>query len=556
MLIPTPSGYARLPTFSAVIDGLASGLGIARNKEDALASLGSFGGRIDTYSGSTHRSGLQDRLLDLLAGSNEALRSLVQARLLDAETALTDARSIPLVTEATEAEGLRRFIEVWAAPWIAQMLDAARQHPESVLDSARQLLEAHAASLTGDAMSYLATWKASVKRAIPEGVNAPEFRSTLARLDQRSQRKHSSIEQDLANLRVEMQSSYSSSQELDAAVDAVRRLYLAGMATMRLCAMAAEIIPERDLVALAAGKLLAGRDRDGVSPEEAQQNRIRMYWGYLDPDLNLLKEYYQLGAQVNDLDEANFDKLRADSHAVASSGLLMFVIDYAEGRCHLHHGRNELAQQCLHRVVARADGRQLGKIAADAASILIALRLAGPGPFMFEALNPLLRVRIDNMPQSMEMCIDSIPTPFSDWSPRPEPSFYDSHVMECVAFFNEITHAPSVSAICNPLQRFDASLQNLITQSRQAGARLSEMARKRPAIVGTSVKPYQLLRDHLYYRDALFGWSPSDLPGMDAYAMLRAPDQLRLLRFVDPEQFQLDLQAHGLGPWRHSDDPP
>jgi hypothetical protein len=43
---------------------------------------------------------------------------------------------------------------------------------------------------------------------------------------------------------------------------------------------------------------------------------------------------------------------------------------------------------------------------------------------------------------------------------------------------------------------------------------------------------------------------------MDAYAMLRAPDQLRLLRFVDPEQFQLDLQAHGLGPWRHSDDPP
>jgi len=105
MLIPTPSGYARLPTFSAVIDGLASGLGIARNKEDALASLGSFGGRIDTYSGSTHRSGLQDRLLDLLAGSNEALRSLVQARLLDAETALTDARSIPLVTEATEAEG-------------------------------------------------------------------------------------------------------------------------------------------------------------------------------------------------------------------------------------------------------------------------------------------------------------------------------------------------------------------------------------------------------------------------------------------------------------------
>ncbi len=554
MLTATPSTYARLPTFSAVIDGLASGLGIARNKEDALAGLGSFGGRIDAYSGSPHRSGLQDRLLDLLAGSNEALRNLIQARLLDAETALTDARAIPLVTEATETEGLRRFIENWAVPWIAQMLADARRHPGSVLDSTRLLLEVHAASLTQDTTSYLATWKAAVKRAIPEGVNAREFRSTLARLDQRSQRKHSSIEQDLANLRVEMQSGFSSLQELDAAVGAVRGLYLAGMATMRLCAMAAEIIPEQDLLALVVGKLLAGLDRNGDFPEETQQNR--MYWGYLDPYLTLSKEYDQLVAQVNDMDEANFDKLRADSRAVAPSGLLMFVINYAEGCWHLRHGPNELAEQCLQRVVAKADGRQLGKIAADAASILIALRLAGPSPLMFEALNPLMRVRIDNMPQLIEMYIDYIPTPFSDWSPRPKPSFYDSHLMGCVAFFNEVTRAPCVSAICNPLQRFDASLENLITQSRQAGARLTEVGRKRPAIVGTSVKPYQVLRDHLYYRNALFGLNPSNLPGMDAYAMLPPPDQLRLLRFVDPEQFQLDLQMHGLGPWRHPDDVP
>lgn len=58
MLAATPSTYARLPTFSAVIDGLASGLGIARNKEDALVGLASFGGRIDIYNGSPSRSGL------------------------------------------------------------------------------------------------------------------------------------------------------------------------------------------------------------------------------------------------------------------------------------------------------------------------------------------------------------------------------------------------------------------------------------------------------------------------------------------------------------------
>lgn len=556
MLTTTHSAYARLPTFSAVIDGLASGLGIARNSEDSLAGLGSFGGRIDTYSGSPWRSGLHDQLLDLLVGSNEALRSLVQARLLDAETALTDARAFPLLTEATETEGLRRFIEIWAAPWIAQMLADARKYPGSVLDSARLLLEVHAASLTGDTTSYLSTWKAAVKRAIPEGVNAREFRSTLARLDQRSQRKHSSIEQDLANLRTEMQSGFSSLKELDAAVDAVRGLYLAGMATMRLSAMAAEIIPEQDLLSLVVDKLLVGLDRNGDSPEEIQQNRILLYWRCLDPDSTLSKEYDQLRAQMNDLDAANFDKLRADSRAVAPSGLLMFVIDYEEGSWHLRHGRNELAELCLQRIVARADGRQLGEIAADAASILIALRLAGPCPLKFETLNPLMRVRIDNMPQSTEMYIASTPTPFSNWSPSPKPSFYDSHLMKCVAFFNEVTYAPGVFAICNPLQRFDANLENLITKSRVIGAKLNELEKKRSAIVGTSIKPYQVLRDHLYYRSAVFGWSPSNLPGMDVYAKLPQPDQLRLLRFVDSVQFHHDLQVHGLDPWRHPDDLP
>lgn len=556
MLTTTPSAYARLPTFSAVIDSLASGLGIARNKEDALASLGSFGGRIDAYSGSPHRSGLEDQLLDLLAGSNEALRSLVHAQLRNAETALTDARAIPLVTKATEAEGLRRFIEIWVAPWISQMLADARQHPKSVLGSARLLLEMHAASVTSDATRYMTTWKAAVKRAIPEGVNASEFRLTLDRLDQRSQRKNSSIEKDLSNLKEEMKSVLSSPQEIDATVDAVRRLYLAGMATMRLCTIAAEIIPEHDLLALITGKLLAGLDRTEDSPEEAQRSRICMYWGYLDPTLKRSIEYKRLCAQVSHQDEEKFDKLRADLRVVDPAGLWMSAIDFREGYWHLCQGSNELAAQCLHKVIARASSRQLGEIAAHAASFLIALRLTEPKPLKFEVLNPLMRVRIDNMPQLLEMYIDYIPTPFSDWSPRPKPSFYDSHLMECVVCFNNLPRTLGVSAICNPLQRFDEGVENMINQSCQSGAMLTELGRKRPAIVGTSVKPYQMLRDHFYYRDKLFGLNLSNLPGMDAYAMLKPANQLRLLRFVDPEQFQIDLQVHSLGPWRHPDDVP
>ena len=203
-----------------------------------------------------------------------------------------------------------------------------------------------------------------------------------------------------------------------------------------------------------------------------------------------------------------------------------------------------------------ASGQQLGEIAAHAASLLIALQLTEARPLKFEALHPLLRLRIDNMRQLDQLYMASTPTPFSEWSPRPEPSFYDSHLMSSVALFNGWLCELGVSAICNPLQRFDASLEHLITQSRKAGARLNEAERTRPAIVGTSVKPYEMLRDHIFYLNTLFELNPPDLPGMDNYAMLPPRDKLRLLRFVDPDLFQLDLQKHHLSPWRHPDDAP
>lgn len=554
MTTPAPSSCARLPTFSAVIDGLASGLGIARNKEDALASRGSFSDRIDAYSGSLHRPGLEDRLLDVLAGSDKALRSLVISRLLDAEETLTNARSIPLVTEATETEGLRRFVEIWAAPWIAQMLDDARHHPGSMLHSARLLLEMHAAPLNRDTTSYLATWKAAVVREIPTGIKASEFRSTLAKLDHRSQRKYSSIEQDLANLRVEMQSGRSPTQELDAAIAAIGRLYRAGMATMRLCAMAAEVIPENDLLTLITDKLFVRVDGAIDFADEAQTNsRIHTYWDCLDPARKLTTEYERLSVQMSSPDEGTLGNLRAELCAADHLSLFIPAIDFNQGYWHLCCGRNDLAEQCLMRVVASASGRQLGKIASDAASLLISLRLMGPKTPKFQALNPLMRIRIDNMPQSTEMAIPYIPTPFSDWSCRPKPSFYDSHLMACIADFNDLPRELDVFPICNPLQRFDAELENMIAQSRRLATSLAGVMRERPAIIGTSIKPYEMLRDHLYYRDALSLLRMSILPSLDAYANLARDDQLRLLRFVDPEQFQLDFAEYDSGPRRYPD---
>ena len=551
-----PLSYARLPTYSAVIDCLASGLGVARNKEDSLSDLGSFSRRIDMYSGMPQHSGLQDQLLDLMAGSSKELRSLIRKRLLDAEKVLTDERSIPLLSEATESEGLRCFIESCAVPWFAQILDDAYKYPMSTLGRARQLLREHTKLPTGNTGSYLETWKTAIKKEIPKGVNASEFRLMLARLDQRSQRKHSSIEQDLVNLRTEMQSVLSSSQELDAAVDAIRGLYLAGMATMRLSAMAAEIIPEQNILSLLANNLSADTDeqKEGYVPHKKKQNSLSKYRHYLTPNSTLLKEYNNLYSMLENVDVANFDKLRAHLSEVDPLGLLQFVVNYMEGLWHLRHGQNEIAKQYLQKVVEEANHRQLGEIAAFAASLLIAQRLRESAPLKFEMLNPLMRVRIDNIPQVTELILVGLPTPFSDWSPRPEPSFYDSHVMECVRFFNDRIDVVAAGAICNPLQYFDKSLREMLSKSLEFGASLARAKRQRSAIIGTSIKPYQVLRNHSYYRYALFGSNLANLPAMDDYANLKPREQRFLLRFVDPEQYQFDLQAHNLCPPHDSGD--
>ncbi|OZI63209.1 hypothetical protein [Bordetella genomosp. 11] len=545
MIATQSSAYARLPTFSAVIDAFASGLGLARNKEDALEALGSFSGRIDAYSGSPNRPGLQQDILVLLTGSNEVLRRVVKARLLDAESALTNTRAVPLVTLAKECEGWRRFVEVWAIPWITELLNDAGQYPRSVLDSARRLLETHAAC-GGDTKSYLVTWKAAIKRAIPQGVSAPEFRSILARLDHRSQRKLTSIETDLVNLRQEIQNEIPTIEALDADLEKIRHIYIAGIATMRLFAAATKIMPEHDLPALITAGLKADINVRGDSPREVYCRRVHVYWNTFDPGLERSLRYEKIYCEQSPWNHEGFSQLRTENAATDPDGLWLPAIDFTEGYWHLCHGRNDYAKQCLQRIVDSAGGRQLGEIAALAASFLIALRLNEPKVLKFEMLNPLVRIRIDNISQRIEPHLDHIPTPFSARSPWPDPSFYDQHLMASVIIFNALPRIAGVP-LCNPLRRFDAMLLDLIKQSGQAGTRFSEAARNRPAIEGTSVKPYQLLRDHLYYRDVLFGRDPSKiphLPGMDNYCMLPEDEKLRLLRFVDPEQFKKDLQSH------------
>jgi hypothetical protein len=559
--------YARFPTFSAVIDVLASGLGIARNKDDALSSLASFAGRIEVYSGSgpglglglgDGRPGLGDRILDALAGQDTQLRAVIQARLLDFESALSFVLAAPVLTMASEDEGFAAFLDVWAAPWIAQMLVEGREHPLSVLDASRALLEEHAAVLAqaqpGDEPRFLATAKRTIRQAIPEGARASEFLTIIGRLDQKSQRKLESIEKDLSHLVDEMRGSISPPQDLEVVVAQVRRVYVAAMVISRLCAMAAGVVDEATLIKSIVGRLHSGLDARQLTYEPYQEGRIRLVWSRLNaisaypPAVHFL---FTLGTEWN---KERFDKALGAARSADPDGMFSPFIDYMEGRWHLGHGHMEVADACFSRVVAASQERQLGSIASDAAGVLIGMRLAQPESAKHEALNKLMRVRIDFMKQRLEMHTTSSPTPFSSWSDRPEASFYDGHLMRSVGCFNGLPRAPGASGYCNPLQRFDEAIPALVEWANKKGAKLNQTERKRPAIAGTSIRPYQFLRNNFFYVCELFGGACPPLPGLDSYAKLPDDDQLRVLRFVDPDQFLADLTTHGMAGWRHPDD--
>lgn len=540
--------YARLPTFSAVIDGLAACLGIVGNKEDALTSFRTFDRRIAVYNSRSQSQGREDKILSALAGSDEVLKSLLWTRLGEIEGVFTDARADPMVTWETEKDGRRQFFEICVAPWIASLLVDARSHPGSVLDCARLLLEANAATGGNAPGKYLATCRAEIRRALPEGVRVADFRAKLNRLDRRSQRKHCSIEQDIAELQDELRRDISSPAELAELISAIQNLYVAGMATLRLCALVSDIISESEFLTLITDNLINERPINNKKfPYKLDQEYLINYKFNLDPSQIWSDMFDGIVSIDPRIKTTNYDAMRVDLAASTPKSILSPAIDYSEGMSHLYYGRNLQAEQCLRRVVESAGSRQLGEIAANAASILIALELTKPGPFKFGQFNPLLRTRIENMRQWDEFKMLFEPTPFSEWSSPPAISFYDSHLLMCVGQFNSVPRAEGNHIICNPLERFDKNLKSIVVNYDNPNATMKAAERNRPAIAGTSVTPYQLLRNLMHYYSALFWQSPAlpEMAGMEAYLRLPIEEQRLVLRFIDPDMFKLDLEAHG-----------
>lgn len=566
--------YARMPTFSEVIDGLACGLGVEPNKTKGLASKSIFNSRVDTYSGSMKEPSLKASLLEQLVGQNERTRKVIENQLDCIETEMTNVRSHALITDASEAEGLLCFIETWAVEWLAQALVDAREFPGSILDTARQLIEMYADCYQADIPTeFIGLWKAQIRNAIPKGAQSSEFRAHINKLNNKSQRKLVTIEEDISNLRHELRDGNLSTIEVEATIRNIRNLYLAGMDIMRFCSMAAksiarisleneknemlESVSEQRLLELLSDAI----DSLTTQPEQsrAAQEEQRLYecWQQLD--------FMHASAAFKDITLLNVTPERFSPTRLREIwlekdpyGFMTPAIDWIEGSWNFYHGRHDVAKKCWQKVIDRSHFQQLGETAAFAASALIALYLSENETLKFQELNPLANVAFNNTPQICELNIAAIPTPFSSFTRHiapPNRTIYDTCLIVSVFLFNTFIDGLELPEKCNPISRFDQQVESMIIKSRKFGARLPKNQQSMPAIHGMSVKPYQLLKHHHYYRDQLFGSNQPDLPGMNNFSHLSLNDQLRVLRYVDHISFRNDIKEYGMTGWSHPDDP-
>lgn len=552
--------FARIPSFSMVLDALASALGIARNKADGLAHRRSFDGRISAYSRAGDSQGLGVQILNALAGDDTLVRDYLENVLLDMEEGLTNARAKVLLAQASEAEGYREFVLLWGVPEATKILLRAPDRTGAPLHAVRSLLTSHAQHQAPS--SFLSTWKQAMRDTLVQDSCTSEFRATIDKLDSRSQRKSSSIKTDLAQLKDALSSYTDCKSELTKLITHTRLTYYAGMMILRFSAMASGLGLNGDyLINSVAGSLATVPEIKRCPNADASDEwltslyeRVRglhskpVWLGMLNNALALF---------MQDLNDASFKDALDEARRCAVGHPGLPLIDAIEAEWHICSGRSHAAAPLLRNIASLAEHTQIGGYALYAASSLIAMRIMDGESLKSAELNPLVMLRIESLPLSTTLELNEVPSVFKMFTPRPVLSSYDEHVLKSVALFNEIPRAPGAGGTCNPLAGLDQHLHLIVERSKKPGASLSAKVRRAPAISGTSVLPYEVLKFPVYFLLMVMdrrGENRIETPGLEDYSRLGRDDQLRVLRYVDADRFAQDLAAYSMADWRHPED--
>ena len=523
----TADGFARLPTYTEIIDGMANGLGLVRNREEYLAELAQYDKRAALYTGSKSSRGLVEKILLQFCGKSAVFRHAVRTQLIDFEGFISELRSLPLHTDAPRNDGVRAFLDHIALPWAASALRDLDTLQSSPAWRASEIInEAERSRCT-----LLEAWKAHMKALIPPGLKVPEFRKAIGRATATSQRKIEGIEEDISNLADEISSSGLEAK--DEFILAARNTYFAGMALMRFSCLVRPYIEEAQLVTTLVG-LINAEDYSTDPWEEIQKDL-----GHVDPP-SLVRYVIHSACW----DESLFEAALAQARQSSSTPSLSHYLPALRAYKHISHDERELAMQQLQLVLNAAGHRQVGEIAEWAASMLIALHLHTDAPKTHLALNQLVRTRIDNLAQREEMVLGIVLTPFSRFSARPEVDTYTQHMLESINRFLLHPRAPGVEVPFLYLDKLDRFLGACFEVENALPPGSAGPDTTKLVLPGVAIPAYELLRDIGFYRAYL---STDDAPVfeyVDRYLSSTDGVQLSILKRLDPIAFAQDMQRY------------
>ncbi len=506
---------------------MANGLGLVRNREDNLIQLAQYDKRADVYSG-VRGPGLVERLLSLFCGANELLQRQIRETLTDLEQQISELRSEPLHTNAPYQQGLAAFLEHLILPWSAQALWLGSYFPTSTAWCVGAIIHDAARSNS----TVLEAWKRQIRALLPPDMKVPEFRKTISKATSTSPRKIEGIEKDVLRLGDEIENFHLADKQ--AFLERVRSTYIAGMALTRCVLAAKPYINEVQLISTLV-KLIA-EDNYSTDP----QVEIEAAVGHVEPPAIFFAAIFGEG-----WNEPLIDAALCQAQELSSVPEVAHYLPALRAYKHISHDERGAAMKELHLVVDAASDRQIGQVAEWAASMLIALHLHTSPPKTHLALNPLVRVRIDNLAQRLDIQALTAPTPFAVHSATPKIDTYDLHMLESIKLFLSHPRAPGIQVPFLYLERIELLLQSLLEAVATPSSRLVGWDSKKLVLPGISVPTYELVRDLAAYLDYLLTLSSPEMKSLNHYCWSTDADKKRILELIDPASFRRDVERYG-----------